>query len=169
MRISSMAFHALHLLFRLARQNDASPMSASELADNSAISEHFIQKIMRNLQISGLVRSIRGIAGGFVLNRAPHEISLSDIIVALEGGINLPEVKEHFFAGEAVLKVWSEAGNRILRDLRAITLMDVFDQIKKEGQSEEIPRPQAKDQRRPLGRIRCRRPRGKRHTIHNRP
>ena len=164
-----MAFHALQLLFRLAHQNDASPMSASELADNSAISEHFIQKIMRNLQISGLVRSIRGIAGGFVLNRAPQEISLSDIIVALEGGINLPEVKENFFAGEAVLKVWSEASNRILRDLRAITLMDVFDQIKKEGQSEEIPKPPTKDLRRPLGRIRCRRPRGKRQTFHNRP
>lgn len=161
-----MAFHALHLLFRLARQPDDAPLSASELAANCGISEHFIQKIMRSLQGRGLVRSIRGIAGGHVLARAPGEISLADIVIAVEGGIKFPEIKGDGLADNIVADVWSTAGHRILQELRAVTLTDVFelhDRLTarqsrgKRGRAADTAA--ARQLPLSLGRLRCRRPR----------
>ena len=92
MRISTMACHALHLLLCLSEQSDAIPASASELAACTGISEKFVQKIMRLLQAEGIVKSLRGIAGGHILARSPDAITLADIIAAVEGGITLPGV-----------------------------------------------------------------------------
>ena len=92
MRISTMSCHALHLLLCLSEQAEDMPASASELAVCTGISEKFVQKIMRLLQGGGIVKSIRGIAGGHVLARNPEDVSLADIIAAVEGGITLPGV-----------------------------------------------------------------------------
>ena len=166
MRISSMTFHALNLLFRLARQTDKTPLSASELADTSSISEHFIQKIMRMLQGSGIVRSIRGIAGGFVLAKAPREISLSDIVVAVEGGISLPEVKENVFANNAVVSVWTKAVTRMMGELSRLTLMDLFVQNAEEEKVAVANLQDGRNLRLSLGRSRCRRPKARaRHIV----
>lgn len=126
MRISSMSYHALHLLFRLANQSDTTPLSASEFADTCGISEHFIHKIMRSLQRGKIVRSIRGIAGGHVLARSSTDISLADIILAVEGGITLPEIKADVFASSTIVDVWSLACQRMLECLHTITLNEVI-------------------------------------------
>ena len=71
MRISTMSCHALHLLLCLSEQAEDMPASASELAVCTGISEKFVQKIMRLLQGGGIVKSIRGIAGGMYWPATP--------------------------------------------------------------------------------------------------
>ncbi len=166
MRISSMSFHALHLLYHLACQSNDAPLSASELAASCGISEHFIQKIMRSLQTKGLVQSQRGIAGGHKLARAPVEISLADIVIAVEGGIKLPEIKDYDLTEGFIWDVWSTASRRILQELRNVTLTDVFERHdnlsltsahRKKGHA--ICATVSRHPPVSLGRLRCRRPR----------
>lgn len=155
-----MSFHALHLLLQLGRQPGDTPLSASELAAACGISEHFIQKIMRLLQGQGIVRSIRGIAGGHMLARNPDEISLADIIVAVEGGLTLPTVKSDH-KSDMVMEVWSTVCDTILRELRTVSLAAMLERhAKLTARRRHINRADSGIAHRPvssLGRIRCRR------------
>ena len=125
MRISTMACHALHLLLCLSEQDRAIPASASELAVSTGISEKFVQKIMRLLQTEGIIKSVRGIAGGHMLARNPEAITLADIICAVEGGITLPGVNSEAPAGKAALDVWDKAAEALRNSLDAVTLCSV--------------------------------------------
>lgn len=122
MRISTMACHALHLLLCLSEQTADIPASASELAGCTGISEKFVQKIMRLLQGGGIVKSIRGIAGGHVLARGPKDITLADIIAAVEGGITLPGLSSDAPGGQAALDIWAKAACGLQNSLRSVTL-----------------------------------------------
>ena len=125
MRISTMACHALHLLLCLSEQDQAMPASASELAACTGISEKFVQKIMRLLQAEGIVKSVRGIAGGHMLARNPDAVTLADIINAVEGGITLPGVNSEAPAGKAAFDVWDKAAMTLQNSLDAVTLSSV--------------------------------------------
>ncbi len=93
MRISKIVHYSLRLLIHLAdNQPQAAPISASELAEQTGISVKFIEKIMRLLSKAKLVTSMRGIAGGHLLNVDPRDITLKDIIYAVEGGIFPPSL-----------------------------------------------------------------------------
>ncbi len=159
MRISSMSFHALHLLLQLACQSDGTPLSASELAASCGISEHFIQKILRCLQSRGIVRSIRGIAGGHMLARTPGAISLADIILAVEGGISLPETGGTSCSTDVISNVWSLASQRVLEELGTINLTTVLERhknIPKNLKKTVSPLKNAAEGRHPsLARLRC--------------
>lgn len=67
------------------------PVSLRELAREEDISVKYMEQIVPLLKTSGLIRSTRGARGGYVLTRHPKEISLGDILVALEGRWSLVE------------------------------------------------------------------------------
>lgn len=125
MRISTMACHALHLLLCLTEQAENMPASASELSACTGISEKFVQKIMRLLQGGGIIKSIRGIAGGHVLARSPEAITLADIIVAVEGGITLPGVSSEAPGGRTALNAWAQAIRSLQSSLSSVTLSSI--------------------------------------------
>lgn len=125
MRISQMACRALHLLLFLPDHGTGTPVSAAELAQETGISEQFIQKIMRLLQAGGIVKSFRGIAGGHMLARDPESISLADIVTAVEGGILLPSSDEESPAARAALAVWGEAAVTLHGALNSVSLKSV--------------------------------------------
>ena len=102
-----------------------------------------------------------------MLARDPVEISLADIVIAVEGGITLPEIKDDDLAEGCIWDVWNSASRRIMQELRAVTLTDVFERHDsltanrahgKKGHSicATVTRPLPFS----LGRLRCRRPRG---------
>ncbi len=61
------------------------PIKANEIAGAAAVPPHFLAKILQQLARAGLLKSYRGPTGGFLLARAPEEITLLDIVDALEG------------------------------------------------------------------------------------
>lgn len=171
MRISTMACHALHLLLCLSEQDQAIPSSASELAACTGISEKFVQKIMRLLQAEGIVKSVRGIAGGHMLARNPDAISLADIISAVEGGITLPGVNSEAPVGKAAFDVWDKAAMTLHNSLDSVTLSSVRHSAGFSPRSGTRRKTDHTPQRRPesepggpnakaysLGRQRCRKP-----------
>ena len=85
MRLSMRTQYALRALTLLAMNDDDAPVNARELASRESISVKFLEQVMVNLKIGGLVRSRRGRNGGYMLARQPADITLGELIRLLEG------------------------------------------------------------------------------------
>jgi FeS assembly SUF system regulator len=87
MRLTHLADYAVVLMTAAARRPAAARLSATELAGETGVPLPTAQKLMGLLAASGLLSSIRGARGGFALARPAGEISLADIVEAVEGPI----------------------------------------------------------------------------------
>ena len=87
MRLTHLADYAVVLMTAAARRPAAARLSATELAAETGVPLPTAQKLMGLLAASGLLSSIRGARGGFALARPAGEISLADIVEAVEGPI----------------------------------------------------------------------------------
>src|ERR1700744_6630124 len=85
MRISAKADYAVRAAVELAAATDDKPVKADRLATAQDIPLNFLENILGELRHAGLVRSHRGAEGGFRLAKDPAEISVADVIRAVEG------------------------------------------------------------------------------------
>ena len=89
MRLSHLADYAVVLMTAAARRPVGERLSATELSADTGVPLPTAQKLMGQLAACGLLSSARGASGGFVLAKAASEISLADIVEAVEGPIVL--------------------------------------------------------------------------------
>jgi len=89
MRLTHLADYAVVLMTAAARYPAGARLSATELSEDTGVPLPTAQKLMGQLAASGLLTSMRGAAGGFALARPAGEISLADIVEAVEGPIAL--------------------------------------------------------------------------------
>jgi FeS assembly SUF system regulator len=89
MRLSHLADYAVVLMTAAARRPAGARLSATELSGDTGVPLPTAQKLMGQLAASGLLSSVRGASGGFALARSAGEISLADIVEAVEGPIAL--------------------------------------------------------------------------------
>ena len=94
MRLTHLADYAVVLMTAAARRPAAARLSATELASETGVPLPTAQKLMGLLATSGLLTSIRGARGGFALASPPAEISLADIVEAVEGPIAMTVCSE---------------------------------------------------------------------------
>ena len=87
MRLSHLADYAVVLMTAAARRPAAARLSATELSAETGVPLPTAQKLMGQLAGCGLLTSMRGAGGGFALARPAHDISLADIVEAVEGPI----------------------------------------------------------------------------------
>lgn len=87
MRLSTRGHYGLKAMFDLAQNYGAGPISLKTVAERQNLSDHYLEHLMAMLRKSGLVNSVRGALGGYVLAREPSEIKVGDVIRALEGPI----------------------------------------------------------------------------------
>ena len=83
MRITTKGRYGLRAVINLAMAHHNRPISISSIASVENVSSEFLEQIFFKLKKAGLIRSIRGPGGGFVLNRTPGEISVHDILDAV--------------------------------------------------------------------------------------
>ena len=83
MRITTKGRYGLRAVINLAKTNHSRPVSIGSIAKQENVSSEFLEQIFFKLKKAGLIRSIRGPGGGFVLNRTPGEISVQDILEAV--------------------------------------------------------------------------------------
>ena len=86
MKISTRSRYGLRLLIELAKHTDGKPVLLNEIARNQNISEKYLSRLVISLRGAGLIRSVRGAHGGYVLARSPEAIDLREIIDSMEGG-----------------------------------------------------------------------------------
>ena len=89
MRLSHLADYAVVLMTAAARYPAGARLSATELSADTGVPLPTTQKLMGQLASCGLLSSARGAGGGFALSKPPSEISLADIVEAVEGPIAL--------------------------------------------------------------------------------
>ena len=90
LRIAKLTDYAALLMVRLARE-PARCFSAAQLADELGLPPPTVAKLMKRLLHAGLLTSVRGAGGGYCLARAPHAISVADVVEAIEGRVALTE------------------------------------------------------------------------------
>ena len=94
MRLSHLADYAVVLMTAAARRDAGERLSATELSAETSVPLPTTQKLMGQLAAAGLLTSVRGPAGGFSLSRPATEISLADIVEAVEGPIAMTVCSE---------------------------------------------------------------------------
>lgn len=87
LKLSTKGRYGLRALIDLARYSSQEPVSITSISDRQGISERYLEQLMAMLKKNGLVKSIRGAGGGYVLARDMKDISVGDVLRALEGSL----------------------------------------------------------------------------------
>ena len=87
MKLSRTVAYALQATLQLAQTTQIGPIPCSHLASEGKMPERFLLQILRNLVAHGILCSTRGVDGGYTLDRSPEDISLLEIIEAVDGPI----------------------------------------------------------------------------------
>ncbi len=132
-RVSSKGDYACRALLSLTlHASEPGPTSVRDIAERTAIPQPYLEQILLSLKGAGLVRSKRGVGGGYVLARSPEEIRLSEILAAVDGPITIGDFGEPHqdgscdHEGQCVLyAIWQLAGGHMRRLLEGYTLANV--------------------------------------------
>ena len=145
MKLSTKGRYGLRALIDLAKYSEIEPVSISSIASRQGISERYLEQLMALLKKAGLVKSIRGASGGYTLARSTDDISVGDVLRALEG--NLEPVDCPAFSGQegcesaggCVTKyVWkkiNESINQTVDKMKISELVEESKQLKDEPNS----------------------------------
>ena len=87
MKLSTKGRYGLRAMIDLARYSEVEPVSINSIAARHNISERYLEQLVALLRKAGLVKSIRGATGGYILAKNAAEISVGDILRALEGSL----------------------------------------------------------------------------------
>lgn len=87
MRISTRGRYALRLMLDLALHSGGAPVSLRDVAARQEISDKYLEQIVPTLTRAGLVRSVRGASGGYLLSRDPAQYTVGEILRLLEGDL----------------------------------------------------------------------------------
>ena len=88
MKLSRTVTYALQATLQLAQTNSKQPVPCSQLAQVGQMPERFLLQILRSLVTHGILRSTRGVEGGYSLTRKPEDISVLDVIEAIDGPLD---------------------------------------------------------------------------------
>ena len=131
MRVSAKVDYAVRAATELAAAQDAGrPVTAETLAKAQDIPVKFLENILQGLRQSGVVESRRGPEGGHLLARPAGEITLADVIRAIDGplaavGGRVPEELDYSGTAEPLRDVWIAVRANLRRVLEEVTLEDV--------------------------------------------
>jgi Rrf2 family cysteine metabolism transcriptional repressor len=127
MKLSTRGKYGVRALFEIARNYGKGPLSLKEIVERQRISLSYLEQILHKLSKAGVVESVRGPHGGYVLARRPANLTIGDVVRALEGPIALSHCLEPgdsgcYQADDCVARmVWAKVGARIEEALDSIT------------------------------------------------
>ena len=133
MKVSTRGDYASRALLSLALHGGGStPTSVRDIAARTALPQPYLEQILLALKGAGLVRSKRGVGGGYVLATQPEEITLSQIVSAVDGPIVAGDFGEPHQGGAcehegqcALLAVWADMSSHMRAYLDSFTLADM--------------------------------------------
>jgi Rrf2 family protein len=122
-KISVKVDYACRVMAELARLHGSGELARIEhLAETEAVPANFLAQILLNLRDHGLISSRRGNRGGYMLARAAEEISLYDILMAVEGQCLQLSGNYHGRSGRRVKQIWDEISKTIVEKTKSYTL-----------------------------------------------
>jgi Rrf2 family transcriptional regulator, cysteine metabolism repressor len=128
-KISTKGDYGLRALVELAQQFETrEPVQVKDIARRQRIPEEYLGQLMVGLRRAGLVHSVRGAAGGYLLARPPAEITVAQVLATLEGPLALvdgPSERNTRGPGGAIRELWWEATQAATRVLSACSIEDL--------------------------------------------
>lgn len=146
-KVSTRGDYASRALLSLTlHAEDAGPTSVRDIAERTGLPQPYLEQILLALKGAGLVRSKRGVGGGYVLARTPEEITLGDIVSAVDGPITLGDFGQPHQNGACdhegqcvLLAIWASIGEHMRRHLDAVTLADIALMARGERDWPDVP------------------------------
>ena len=131
-KVSTRGDYASRALLSLSLHPDVGPTSVRDIAERTALPQPYLEQILLALKGAGLVKSKRGVGGGYTLARDPAEITLAQIVSAVDGPIVAGDFGEPHADGACdhegqcvLLAVWSGAGEQMRKLLESYTLAEL--------------------------------------------
>ena len=112
MKITAKEEYGLRCLLQLARSPQGQVVSVKEIAAKEGLSSAYAEKLLRILSRAGLVHSVRGLKGGYMLNRPPAQVTLGEVIRALGAMQTTDHICTVFTGKEAACVHFSDCGIR---------------------------------------------------------
>lgn len=134
MKISTKGRYGLTIMMELASKYGEGPISLKTIAEKNGLSEHYLEQLIAPLRNAGLVKSVRGAFGGYVLTREPEKITSGDVIRILEGPISPVDFTEE--DDPAKRDLWLRIRDSIAQVLDSTTLRDLI-QYRDDGRHAE--------------------------------
>lgn len=135
MQITRQADYAVRAVLYLARLGGTERAATSSVAEDQRIPPSFLAKIISQLSIAGLLHTSRGARGGVTLARAPKDITLLEVIEAIDGPIQLnecvgDEANCSFDEGCPLRDVWCDAQEMLVKRLRGSNFQQLLERSK---------------------------------------
>jgi Rrf2 family iron-sulfur cluster assembly transcriptional regulator len=132
MRVSTRGDYASRALLSLTLHDAEGPTSVRDIAERTGLPQPYLEQILLALKGAGLVRSKRGVGGGYILAHAPEDITLAQIVSAVDGPIVVGDFGEPHTNGACdhegqcvLLSIWGHVGEHMRGLLEGSTLADI--------------------------------------------
>lgn len=134
MKLSTKGRYGIKAMVDLAINYGGEPVSIKNISERQNISEYYLEQLFSPLRKAGLIKSIRGAQGGYVLSRAPEEITVDEIMEVLEGPIEISTCLGDDGCNNmdccATRLLWVKIKDSIDSVLKSTTLKDIVDDYK---------------------------------------
>ncbi|RMG03865.1 MAG: Rrf2 family transcriptional regulator [Nitrospirae bacterium] len=131
LRLSTKGQYGVRAMYEIARGYPDRPVKIIEISERQDVSVHYLEQILNRLRRSGLLKSVKGPGGGYLLSRDPDEISISEILLELEGPLAITSClnpEEGCMRVEVCVThlLWKALGRQIEEFLKSVTLGDLL-------------------------------------------
>lgn len=138
MRLSTKGRYAVTAMLDLALHGEQDPVTLADISANQGISLSYLEQLFAALRSKGLVKGVRGPGGGYYLGRPANEISVANIICAVDEWVEFTRCsgKEDCNAGQRCLthNLWNDLSKQIYEFLSDITLRELVERRDREKQ-----------------------------------
>ena len=139
MKVSLRATYGILAAMDLALQNGVAPVQAKSIARRHAIPARFLEQVLHALKRAGVVESLRGAQGGYLLSKPPSDISLAEIVEALDGPLmpvphpksNGRRVRNPARLETLLGTVWDKVRQAELDVLGSVTLQEIAERYQR--------------------------------------
>ena len=143
MRLSTKGRYGARLMLELALHYGQGPILLKDIAGRQEISEKYLGHLIAPLKVAGLINSSRGAHGGYMLARQPANITLKEVIQALEGSLSLSECINSPCICRRVQScvtrdILEEMGVKMMEVLESCTLQDMINRQKQKEQLQSL-------------------------------
>jgi len=131
MRLSTKGRYAVTAMLDLALNGTDGPVTLADISENQGISLSYLEQLFAALRSRGLVRGVRGPGGGYYLGRASDEISIADVICAVDEWVEFTRCNPQNTSSDAhrgmTHSLWDDLSQQIYIFLTDITLADLVE------------------------------------------
>jgi len=133
LRLSTRGQYGVRAMFEIAKGYPSTPTAIREISERQEVSVAYLEQILNTLRHAGLILSVRGPGGGYLLSRGPALISIGEILRALEGPVAMASCLDPMEGCSRVDRcvthlMWRSLGEKIESFLNTITLDDLLNE-----------------------------------------